>query len=204
MFFSFDGIDGVGKSTQLRLFVEWLEGQGKRVVVCRDPGSTPLGEALRDLLLHSSPDRPIGARAEMLMYMAARAQLVDEVIRPALDEGAVVVSDRYVLANIAYQGHAGGLNPDLVARVGAAAIDGVRPDRVYLLDLDPAKAEERVGQAPDRMESRGLDYRRQVREGFLAEASADRPRIVVIDAAGSIDSIQATIRADATALMKAD
>src|SRR5262245_11926005 len=100
MFFSFDGIDGVGKSTQLRLFCEWLTAQGRDPVVCRDPGSTPLGEEIRKILLASHDSTPIGPRSEMLLYMAARAQLVDEVIRPALAAGRIVVSDRYLLANV--------------------------------------------------------------------------------------------------------
>lgn len=194
MFLSLDGIDGVGKSTQMRLLVEWLEGEGHRVVTCRDPGSTPLGESLRELLLHSGEDRPIGPRAEMLMYMAARAQLVDEVIRPALDDGAVVVSDRYLMANLVYQAHAGGLPREAVAAVGAVATDGVMPNRVFLLDLDPEAADERRGREPDRMESRGAEYRRRLRDGFLAEAKLDAQRVTVIDATQSIEAIHEAIR----------
>ncbi len=195
MFFSLDGIDGVGKSTQMRLLVEWLESLDHRVVTCRDPGSTPLGESLRDLLLHSDDDRPINARSEMLLYMAARAQLVDEVIRPALDDGAVVVSDRYLLANLAYQAHANGMPRGFVQQVGQIAIDGVSPDRVLLLDLDPAVADQRRGRDPDRMESRGAAYREKVRQGFLAEASLAPEQIVVVDAAGSIETIHQQVRA---------
>lgn len=194
MFLSLDGIDGVGKSTQLGLLVAWLESLGQRVVTCRDPGSTPLGESLRELLLHSGEDRPIGPRAEMLMYMAARAQLVDDVIRPALDDGAVVVSDRYLLANLVYQAHAGGLDRESVASVGAVATDGLMPDRVLLLDLDPTEADRRRGREPDRMESRGEVYRQKLREGFLAEAAGDPQRISVIDAAASIEQMHAEIR----------
>lgn len=194
MFLSLDGIDGVGKSTQLGLLVAWLESLGKRVVTCRDPGSTPLGESLRELLLHSGTDRPIGPRAEMLMYMAARAQLVDDVIRPALHAGSVVVSDRYLLANLAYQAYAGGLDRDTVAAVGAVATDGLMPDRVLLLDLDPIEADRRRGREPDRMENRGDVYRERLRAGFLAEAAADTERVRVIDASSSIDRMHAEVR----------
>src|SRR4051794_34374945 len=114
MFFSFDGIDGVGKSTQVRLFDEALRSRGYDVVVCRDPGSTPLGERIREVVLSSDEATPIGRRSEMLLYMAARAQLVEEVIRPALDAGRIVVADRYLLANVVYQGHAGGLDPNQI------------------------------------------------------------------------------------------
>ncbi|TWT99259.1 Thymidylate kinase [Botrimarina colliarenosi] len=205
MFLSLDGIDGVGKSTQMRLLTDWLAAQGRRVVTCRDPGSTPLGESLRELLLHSGEDRPIGARAEMLMYMAARAQLVDDVIRPALEDDAVVVSDRYLLANLVYQAHAGGLSRDAVAQVGAVAVDGVVPDRVFLLDLDPDVADRRRGREPDRMESRGADYRQRLRTGFLAEAQNDPRRVTVIDAANSVAAIHASIiRVAAEDLRRAD
>src|SRR5262245_41764155 len=128
MFFSFDGIDGVGKTTQMDLFCAWLRERGEEVVTCRDPGSTPLGEKVREILLHSGDDTPIARRSEMLLYMAARAQLVEEVIRPALAAGKTIVSDRYLLANLVYQGHAGGLDLESVRKVGLVAIDGVEPD----------------------------------------------------------------------------
>src|SRR5687767_13931168 len=108
MFFSFDGVDGAGKSTQINLFCEGLRQQGREVVACRDPGGTALGERLRAILLDHHAV-PIHRRSEMLLYMASRAQLVEEVIRPALEAGKVVVSDRYLLANVVYQGHVGGM-----------------------------------------------------------------------------------------------
>ncbi|MEQ8848172.1 dTMP kinase [Botrimarina sp.] len=200
MFLSIDGVDGGGKSTQLRLLLDHYKRQGQRVVTCRDPGSTPLGEALRELLLHSGPDRPIGPRAEMLMYMAARAQMVDEVIRPALEGGAVVVSDRFLLANLVYQGHAGGIDRDAIAAVGRLATDGVSPDKVLLLDVDPHTAAARVGPAPDRMESRGEAYRQRLREGFLEEARRDPQRVAVIDASQPIDAVHRAILAEVAAV----
>ena len=201
MFFSFDGIDGVGKSTQFDRFCQWLTEQGHRVVTCRDPGSTPLGESLRELLLHSGPERPIGDRAEMLMYMAARAQLVEEIIHPALDEGAVVVSDRYLLANLAYQAHAGGLDRELVAEVGKIATTGVMPDRVFLLDLDPKDAAKRRGRPADRMEMRGLEYQIRLRNGFLEEAKRNPDSIRVLDANQSIESIEEEIQSIAAEIL---
>src|SRR5258708_5597376 len=110
-FFSFDGVDGVGKSTQIDLFSQWLRQLGHDVVTCRDPGGTELGEAVRELLLQRH-DLNIGRMAEMLLYMASRAQLVEQVIQPALAAGKTVVSDRFLLANVVYQGHAGGLDPN--------------------------------------------------------------------------------------------
>ena len=194
MFFSFDGLDGVGKSTQLELFCDWLRERGNRVVTCRDPGSTPLGDRIREILLHSEADTPIASRAEMLLYMAARAQLVDEVIRPALERGETVVSDRFLLANLVYQGHAAGVSLDDLRSVGTIAIDGVIPTRVIVLDLPPEEADNRIQGPRDRMESRGEAYRQRLREGFLAEAAADPDRIAVIDAAGSIFEVHQRIR----------
>src|SRR5688572_29258373 len=118
MFFSFDGIDGVGKSTQVRLFCDRLCAEGYEIVTCRDPGSTVLGERIRDVLLTKDDTISIDRRSEMLLYMAARAQLVEEIIRPALAAGKIIVADRYVLANIVYQGHAGGLDVEMIRRIG--------------------------------------------------------------------------------------
>jgi len=201
MFFSFDGVDGVGKSTQIRLFCDWLRAQGKEFVTCRDPGGTPLGEKLRALLLDHH-DVPIHRRAEMLLYMASRAALVEEVIRPALDAGKVVVSDRYLLANVVYQAHAfqdltGGLDPDDVWRVGAIATGGVVPNLVFLLDMPAEKAATRIQRSPDRMESRGLEYLERVRQGFLTEAGRFPHQIAVINANQPIDAIHAEVVAAA-------
>ncbi|TWT47510.1 dTMP kinase [Botrimarina hoheduenensis] len=193
MFFSFDGIDGVGKTTQIERFVGWLRATGREVVTCRDPGSTPLGEKLRGVLLHSGPELLIGPTAEMLLYMAARSQLVEECIRPALERGATVVSDRFLLANLVYQSHAGGLDRDAVGAVGTVATHGLLPDTVFVLDLDPAMATARRQGPDDRMEARGDSYRERVRQGFIAEARRDS-RIVMIDAAGSVDEVEALVR----------
>jgi dTMP kinase len=193
MFFSFDGIDGVGKSTQVRLFCEALRVAGHDVVACRDPGSTPLGERIRDVLLTKDVATPIGQRSEMLLYMAARAQLVGEVIRPALEAGKIVVSDRFLLANVVYQGHASGLNPADVWRVGAVATAGVMPDCTFVLDMRSDAAANRLDRPLDRMESRGAEYRELLRAGFLAEAEASDGRIHVIDASQPVDAVQVDI-----------
>jgi dTMP kinase len=194
MFFSFDGIDGVGKTTQMELFCQWLRAQGHVVLECRDPGSTPLGERLREILLHSDAKTPIGRRAEMLLYMASRAQLVEEVIRPALAAGKTIVSDRYLLANLVYQGHAGGLDLEAIRLVGAVAVDGVGPDAVFVLDMDPAAADARMQRSLDRMESQGKGFRERLRTGFLAEAARNAREIHVIDAARTVDLVQNEIR----------
>jgi dTMP kinase len=193
MFFSIDGIDGAGKSTQLQLFCERLRAHGLEVVVCRDPGSTELGERIREILLSRDAGTPIGRRCEMLLYMAARAQLVDEVIRPALAAGKTVVSDRFLLANIVYQGHAGGLDVAEVRDVGMIATGGVTPDCVFLLDVAIENADRRISRPLDRMEDQGPEYRRRLREGFLTEAAQSDCRIHVIDANQTAEDVHLQI-----------
>lgn len=193
MFFSFDGIDGSGKSTQIGLFSDWLRGLGQQVVVCRDPGSTKLGEEIRKILLNRD-DLAISRCAEMLLYMAARAQLVEEVISPALVLGKTVISDRFLLANVVYQGHAGGLDVPSLWQVGQVATLGLEPDLTFVLDLDDVRAAERMNRPLDRMERQGDAFRVALRAGFLAEAARRPERIVVIDASRSIEEVQADIR----------
>jgi len=201
MFFSIDGGDGTGKSTQVELFCQWLRAEGHPVVACRDPGSTPLGEAVRKLLLDRH-DLDIHRRSEMLLYMAARAQLVEEIIRPALAAGKTVVSDRYLLANVVYQGHAGGLDPDTLWAVGRVATGGLMPDLTLVLDMPSETAVARLDRRLDRMERQGAAFHARVSEGFLAEAARQPTRIVVIDAARPIDEVQADLRAAARRVLE--
>ena len=193
-FFTFDGLYGVGKTTQMDLFCQWLMQQGHQVITCRDPGSTPLGEQIRKILLASDETLPIASCSEMLLYMAARAQLVEEVIRPAQQAGQILVSDRYLLANVVYQGHAGGLDVANIRTVGQVATAGIMPDCTFLLDMPPDLAWQRMDRQLDRIESRGLEYRQRVRDGFLAEAQQANLAIHVVDAARPIDTIQQELR----------
>ena len=192
MFFSFDGIDGSGKSTQIQLFREWLEHQGHRVQVFRDPGTTQLGERVRDLLL-AKTDMATGGVAELLLYMTARAQLVEEQIRPALANGMTVVVDRFLLASLAYQAHAGTNSIDTVLEVGKIATQGVMPAQTFLLDIDPNVAWSRLNRERDRMEERGLAFLSRVRDGFLIEASKMPNEVTVIDASQSVPQIHAAV-----------
>ncbi len=201
MFFSFDGLDGVGKTTQRELFLSWLRAAGHDVVTCQDPGSTPLGEAIRGILLGHQV--PLARTSEMLLFMAARAQLVEDVIRPALAEGKTVVSDRYLLANVVYQGHAAGLDVETIWQIGRVATTGVMPDLVFVLDMPPRAAAARIARQLDRLESRGAEYQARLRAGFLAEAAKAPQRIVIIDAARDIDAVQSDIRAAAARVLKA-
>jgi dTMP kinase len=192
VFISLDGVDGAGKSTQCRLLAEWLQARGHKVALCRDPGGTPMGDRIRGLLLDSQTDRT--PWCEALLFMASRAQLLNEVIRPALDRGEVVISDRYLLANVVYQGHAGGLPPEQLWEVGRTAAVGVLPDLTLVLDVAPEIAKPRKQGPPDQMERRGLEFQAKVRAGFLAEATKDRAKIKVIDAGRSVEEVQQAIQ----------
>ncbi len=192
-FLVLDGIDGAGKSSQLTALVDWLRSTGRRVVTCRDPGSTAGGDAIRGILLDRH-EIQLAPTAEMLLYMAARAQLVAEVIRPALERGDWVVSDRYLLANIVYQGHAGGLDPETIRGIGRVATGGVMPDLVLVLDVDLETASRRLSRPLDKLENRGDDYRARLRAGFRAEADRDPARIAIVDAAAGVDEVTARIR----------
>ena len=194
-FISLDGPDGCGKTTQAASLVAWLTEQGREVVACRDPGGTALGDRLRSILL-GRHDVAIGMRSEMLLYMASRAQLVDEVIRPALAAGRIVVCDRYLLANVVYQGRAGGLPVEELWQVGRVATGGLTPDLTIVLDIAPETARERTGGPRDRIEDRGPDFQQRVREGFLREAETYPAPIVVLDASAPTERVALSIRSE--------
>jgi len=190
-FFVLDGLDGSGKTTQAARVAAHLHERGDAVVVLREPGATPAGEAIRDLLLDADTD--LTPLAEMLLYQAARAQVVETVIRPVLEQGQTVVLDRYWYSTAAYQGFGLGLDIGAIERVSAVATGGLDPDHVFILDLDPAVGLERVGGVRDRIEGRPLEYHRRVREGFLAVAETLGPRATVIDASRAPNAVAAQI-----------
>lgn len=192
-FVVFEGPDGGGKTTQAAALADWLRALGREVVPCRDPGGTGLGDRLRELLLTRS-GIATGMRSEMLLYMSSRAQLVEEVIRPAIARGAVVVGDRYLLSNVVYQGHAGGLDVDDIWRVGHAATGGLMPDLTLVLDVPPAVASARIGPPRDRIEDRGEEYRARVREGFLRAAGDYPASIAVVDGSAGPGVVAERIR----------
>jgi dTMP kinase len=192
-FIVLDGMDGAGKSSQVGPLADWLAGRGQSVTTCRDPGSTPVGDAIRAILLDRH-DLQLSPTAEMLLYMAARAQLVAEVVAPALARGGWVVSDRYLLSNVVYQGHAGGLDPAAIRAVGGVATGGLAPGLVLVLDVDLETAARRLDRPLDKLENRGDDYRRRLRDGYLSEAAAAPDAIRVIDASAAPDEVAARIR----------
>ena len=182
MFITLDGGDGCGKTTQLNLLAEKLESQGHEVVCCRDPGSTPLGDAVRNILLNRQ-ELHIADITEVLLFTAARSQLVREVIRPALATGKIVLSDRFLISTFVYQCYAGGVPTTALEAISAEAVGATLPDLGIVLDIPYEVAIQRIGNraAPDRMESKGEAYHRRVREGFLKYA-AESERYAVIDA----------------------
>lgn len=191
LFLSLDGLDGTGKSTQCRLLADWLRTRGLEVTACVDPGGTEMGSQIRALLLDGR--QQISLSCEALLFMASRAQLAAEIVRPALEAGRTVVADRFALANVVYQGHAGGLDPAELWRISAFATKGLEPDLTLVLDLPVEAAWSRRNRPADRMESRDLAYHTSVREGFLAEARRRPDRIRVIDAQASVERIHQQI-----------
>ena len=191
MFVSFEGLDGSGKTTQALRLVEALAAEGSDVVSTREPGGTPLGEAIRDLVLHGAHVAPW---AEAALYTAARAQHVDEVIRPALERGATVVCDRYLDSSVAYQGVGRGLGLDAVLELNLTAVGGLLPDRTVLVRLDPETALARMGEAPDRIEREGTEFVARVHGAFDALAERFPERYVVVDGTRTADELAEEIR----------
>jgi dTMP kinase len=190
VFVSFEGADGSGKSTQAELLRAALAGEGRDVVLTREPGGTELGEAVRTLVLNGPV---MGAWAEATLFAASRAEHVEEVIRPALERGATVIADRFIDSSLAYQGCARGLGVDEVLAVNRAATQGLLPDRTVLLVLGTVEAAGRRGE-PDRIEAEGDTFHRRVADGFDAAARRFPARIAVVDASGTPVQVAARVR----------
>jgi dTMP kinase len=186
MFVTFEGVDGSGKSTQARLLAERLRAEGREVVLTREPGGTAAGERIRELLLHGESLAPW---AEAALFAAARAQLVDEVIRPALARGADVVSDRYLDSSLAYQGVARGLGIERVLELNLLATSGLVPDRTFLLVLAPADAAARRDGEPDRIESEGTAFAEEVDRAYREIALIFAKRVVLVDGGANPEDI---------------
>jgi dTMP kinase len=195
-----EGGEGCGKSTQIPRLAERLHALDREVVLTREPGGTPLGEEIRHLLKFASSGHGMCPEAEFLLFSASRSQLVRELIRPALDRGAVVLADRFHDSSTAYQGWARGLPLDLVQQVHALALGGLRPHLSLILDMDAHAAHERMTRragagnpAPDRMESEPVEFYQRVRDGYLAIAAAEADRVRIIRADQSPDQVAADI-----------
>ncbi|MBW5482316.1 dTMP kinase [Streptomyces bambusae] len=192
-FIALEGGDGAGKSTQVDALAEWIRGKGHEVVVTREPGATPVGKRLRSILLDVS-SAGLSNRAEALLYAADRAEHVDTVVRPALERGAVVISDRYIDSSVAYQGAGRDLSPTEIARISRWATSGLVPNLTVLLDVSPETARERFTEAPDRLESEPAEFHQRVRAGFLTLAAADPGRYLVVDAGQDPGSVTTVVR----------
>ncbi|MEV8101744.1 dTMP kinase, partial [Streptomyces sp. NPDC088135] len=192
-FIALEGGDGAGKSTQVEALAEWIRAKGHEVVVTREPGATPVGKRLRSILLDVS-SAGLSNRAEALLYAADRAEHVDSVVRPALERGAIVISDRYIDSSVAYQGAGRDLSPTEIARISRWATSGLVPHLTVLLDVDPETARERFTEAPDRLESEPPEFHARVRSGFLTLAAADPTRYLIVDAGQDPESITTVVR----------
>ncbi|MEU0257379.1 dTMP kinase, partial [Streptomyces sp. NPDC006184] len=192
-FIALEGGDGAGKSTQAESLAEWIRAKGHEVVLTREPGATPVGKRLRSILLDVS-SAGLSHRAEALLYAADRAEHVDTVVRPALERGAVVISDRYIDSSVAYQGAGRDLSPTEIARINRWATDGLVPHLTVLLDVSPETARERFTEAPDRLESEPAEFHARVRSGFLTLAASDPGRYLVVDAGQEPEAVTTVIR----------
>lgn len=191
LFITFEGIDGCGKSTQCERLKEYLKDNGRDFIFVREPGGTEIGERIREILLDKK-NTQMTPRTELLLFEAARAQITDEVIRPALEEGKIVLCDRFFDSSSAYQGCARGMGMDFVAGLNMAATGGLKPDITFFFDISAEEALARRGkrgEASDRIELAGLKFQEDVRKGYLELAGNSDGRIVTVDAMLGIDEI---------------
>jgi dTMP kinase len=202
LFITLEGGEGAGKSTSLEFVRDHLELAGRRVVVTREPGGTPLGEKIRDLLLHGSEGMKVDT--ELLLMFAARAEHLARVIRPALADGTCVVCDRFTDATYAYQGGGRGVPEARIRILEDWVQQGLRPDLTLLLDIPVAQGLERAGQrsAPDRFEREKIDFFERVRNRYLAAATNEPQRVRVIDATGDLPAVQAQLRSALAAILR--
>lgn len=195
VFITFEGPEGSGKSSHVRLLKERLEARGREVLLTREPGGTPLGENIRGLLQHDHAGEPPVDRAEVMLFLASRAQLCERVIRPALDRGAWVVCDRFSDSTLAYQGHGRGFDVDTLRVMNTFATADLVPDLTILLDIPPGIGFARIGnrQKSDRIENAGLEFHTRLRDGFLQLAAAEPNRFAVISTDADFDSVADTV-----------
>ncbi len=195
-FITFEGIDASGKSTQAELLCEFLRKNGVDAIRLRDPGATPISESIRHILLDNK-NTAMSPYTELLLYEAARAQMVEESIRPALEAGTIVICDRFYDSTTAYQGYARGLDLTVVHRANSIGSVGLVPDLTFLVDVDPliaAARQAKSGERADRMEAEGLAFQQKVRHGFREVQKSDPKRVKLIDGHRSIEDIQDEIQ----------
>ena len=186
-FITFEGADGCGKTTQLELLADYLKEKNKEVIITREPGARGLGERIRDILLNY--DGEVSDRCESFLFLADRAQHIDIIVNPAVEDGKIVLCDRHIDSSVAYQGYGRGLDIEQIDRLNMIATNGKRPDLTFVFDIDAETSMKRVGTEKDRMESAGIDFFNRVRKGYLELANQEPERIRVLDATKSIEEI---------------
>ena len=187
LFITFEGADGCGKTTQMKLLAEYLQKQGHDIVLTREPGGKGLGEKVREILLNY--DGEVSDRCESFLFLADRAQNIDIIVNPAVEAGKIVLCDRHTDSTGAYQGYGRGLDLDRINLLNNIAVNGRKPDLTFVFDIDTETSMKRVGKEKDRMENAGIEFHNRVREGYLKIAQQEPERIKVIDASKSIEEI---------------
>ena len=191
LFITFEGADGCGKTTQMKLLAEYLKQKGIDVILTREPGGKGLGEKVREILLNY--EGQVSDRCESFLFLADRAQNIDIIVNPAVKEGKIVLCDRHIDSTVAYQGYGRGLDIKRINMLNDIATNGQKPDLTFVFDIDVETSMKRVGSQKDRMESAGIEFHNRVRNGYLELAKMEPQRIKVIDAAKSIDEIHQVV-----------
>lgn len=191
LFITFEGGDGCGKTTQIKLLDEYLRNKGYQTLLTREPGSKGLGVKLREILLNYDDD--VSPTAESFLFLADRAQHVDCIIKPAIESGVIVLCDRHTDSTVAYQGYGRGLDLEQIALLNKIATGGLKPDLTIVLDVDVETSQKRVGAEKDRMESAGVEFFERVRKGFLEIAKQEPDRVKVVDSKQTIEEIHKQI-----------
>lgn len=191
LFITFEGGDGCGKTTQIKLLDEYLRGKGYKTLLTREPGAKGLGEKIREILLNYNGE--VSPRCESFLFLADRAQHIDCVIKPAIESGIIVLCDRHTDSTIAYQGYGRGLNIEQIKSLNKIATSGLKPDLTIVLDVDVKTSQARVGSEKDRMESAGIEFFERVRKGFLDIAKQEPERVKVVNSKQSIEDIHKQI-----------
>lgn len=191
VFITFEGADGCGKTTQIKLLDEYLKNKGYKTLVTREPGAKGLGEKLREILLNY--DGEVSSTCESFLFLADRAQHVDCIIKPTLESGTIVLCDRYIDSTVAYQGYGRGLNIEQIKKLNNIATSGLKPDLTLVFDVDIETSSARVGNNKDRMELAGKKFFERVRQGFLEIAKQEPQRVKVINSADTIENIHANV-----------
>ena len=192
LFITFEGGDGCGKTTQIDLLDKYLKGKGYKTLITREPGAKGLGTKLREILLNY--DGEVSSKCESFLFLADRAQHVDCIIKPAIEDGVIVLCDRHADSTIAYQGYGRGVNKEELKHLNNLATSGLKPDLTIVLDVDVETSMQRVGKEKDRMESAGIEFFERVREGFLDIAKQEPERVKVISSSDTIENIHTKIK----------